>query len=59
LVELTYPGLFLESNTQYYPSVTRTAQYLVLDLRTCQLKSQHAPCLQLFNSTVNLKIVPN
>uniref|UniRef100_A0A8C9PVB5 Secreted protein n=1 Tax=Spermophilus dauricus TaxID=99837 RepID=A0A8C9PVB5_SPEDA len=51
-------GVFLESNTQYYPSVTRSAQYLVLDLRTSQLKSQHAPCLQLLNSTVNLKIVP-
>uniref|UniRef100_A0A7N5KCU4 Uncharacterized protein n=1 Tax=Ailuropoda melanoleuca TaxID=9646 RepID=A0A7N5KCU4_AILME len=59
LVELIYHGLYLESNTQYYPSVTRTAQYLVLDLRTYQLKSQHAPCLQLLNSTVNLKFVSN
>uniref|UniRef100_A0A8C3X918 Secreted protein n=1 Tax=Catagonus wagneri TaxID=51154 RepID=A0A8C3X918_9CETA len=56
--ELVFPGLFLESNTQYYPSVTRTAQYLVLDLRTYQLNSQHASCLQLLNSTVNLQIVP-
>ncbi|EDL95245.1 rCG58327 [Rattus norvegicus] len=51
--------LFLESNTQYYRSVIPTAQCLVLGLRTSQLKSQHAPCLQLLSSTVNLKIVPN
>uniref|UniRef100_A0A8C8UEJ2 Secreted protein n=1 Tax=Peromyscus maniculatus bairdii TaxID=230844 RepID=A0A8C8UEJ2_PERMB len=59
LVENHRQGLFLESNTQYYQSVTSTAQYLVVDLRTSQLKSQHAPCLQLLNSTVNLKIVLN